>query len=155
METLTLLWTFAPVVKTQLAVLILLLQLGVTLWCYTQMSRARVRAVKSGAISPEIYKAVGDDEPEDVRVYTRLVANQFESPVLFYALIITGLAIGVTSWLTIALALVYLAFRCLHAREMSGEHVVLRRRKLFIRSLQILMVMMIELAISTLFFAQV
>jgi len=123
----------------------------ITIWCYTHMSKARVRAAKSGEVSPDIYKAVGDAEPEEIRVYTRLVANQFESPVLFYALIITGLAIGVTSWITVLLAFAYVFFRFRHAKEMAGEHVVLRRRKIFIQSIRILLLMVVELAISTLF----
>jgi len=94
---------------------------------------------------------VGDAEPEEIRVYTRLVANQFEAPVLFYALIITGLAIGVTSWITVLLAFAYVFFRFSHAKEMAGEHVVLRRRKIFIQSIRILLLMVVELAISTLF----
>lgn len=149
MEFISSLWTAAPTLKIQFVVLILLMQVIITIWCYAQMSKVRVKAAKSGAISPEIYKAVGDAEPEELRVYTRLVANQFEAPVLFYVLVITGLAIGVTSWITVVLAALYVFFRYLHAREMSGEHNVLRRRKVFIQSFRVLLLMAIELAIST------
>ncbi|MDJ0613418.1 MAG: MAPEG family protein [Rhizobiaceae bacterium] len=151
MEFITSLWTAAPVLKTQLVVLAILLQVVITIWCYTMMSGARVKGAKSGTVSPDIYKAVGDAEPEEIRVYTRLVANQFESPVLFYAMVITGLAVGVTSWITVVLALIYILFRYLHAKEMAGEHNVLKRRKIFIRSFQVLLVMALELAISTMF----
>lgn len=154
MDIVTSLWTAAPVLKIQLAVLALLLQVAITVWCYMQMSKARVSAAKAGAVSPEIYKAVGDAEPEEIRVYTRLVANQFESPVLFYALVITSLAVGVTSWLTVLLALLYVFFRFNHAKEMTGEHNVLRRRSIFIQSIRVLLLMVVELAISTLFFVQ-
>ncbi|MEM9277018.1 MAG: MAPEG family protein [Pseudomonadota bacterium] len=149
------LWTAAPALKTQLAVVAILLQMAITMWCYAQMSKARVSAAKSGKITPEIYVAVGDAEPEELRVYTRLVANQFESPILFYVMMITGLAIGVTSWIAVLLAFVFVIFRFLHAKEMTGEHVVLRRRKIFIRSAQVLMLMMLDLAISAIFFLQV
>ncbi len=151
MEFITSLWTAAPVLKTQLAVLAVLLQIVITIWCYMQMSKARVGAAKAGTVSPEIYKAVGDAEPEEIRVYTRLVANQFESPVLFYVIILTGLAIGVTSWITVVLALLYVFFRLSHAKEMAGEHNVLRRRKIFIQSIRVLMLLILELAISTVF----
>lgn len=155
MDALLSLWTFSPALKIQLVVIALLGQVLITIWCYTQMSKARVKAAKSGQVAPEVYVAVGDAEPEELRVYTRLVANQFESPVLFYVMIITGLAIGVTSWLTVVLAFIYLWFRYRHAKEMAGEHVVLRRRKIFIRSFQVLLVMIADLLISTLFVLQV
>ena len=155
MEFIASLWTAAPVLKIQLAVLVILLQIFITIWCYMQMAGARVKAAKAGTVSPDIYKAVGDAEPEEIRVYTRLVANQFESPVLFYAMVITGLAIGVTSWLTVILAFLYLWFRYRHAKEMTGEHVVLRRRRIFVRSFQVLLIMIADLLVSTLFVLQV
>ncbi len=154
METVALIWTFAPHIKIQLVVLALLLQVAITVWSYTQLSRARVSAYKKGEIEPDTYKAVGDSEPEHLRVYTRLVANQFEMPVLFYALIITGLAIGVTSWITVIFAFLYVFFRYRHASEMTGEHVVFRRRKIFFYSARVLLVLIADLAISTALFVQ-
>jgi hypothetical protein len=145
------LWTAAPNLKIQLVVFAILGQVFLTIWCYMQMSKARMKAAKAGEITPEVYRAVGDSEPEALRVYTRLVANQFEAPVLFFALVITGLAINVTSWITVILAIGFVVFRVLHAREMAGEHVVIRRRKLFIQSIRLLLLMIVELAISTLF----
>ena len=154
MDAILSIWTAYPTLKIQLAVIAVLAQMALTIWCYQQMARARFRAAKSGEVNPEIYVAVGDAEPEEIRVYTRLVANQFESPVLFYGLVITGLAIGVTSWITIILAALFLYFRFRHAKEMMGEHVVLRRRKIFIRAFQVILLMMVELLVSTLIFAQ-
>lgn len=146
------LWTFAPDFKAKLAVLLILAQVFITIWCYTQMSKARMAAAKAGEITPDIYKAVGEAEPENLRVYTRLLANQFEAPVLFFVMTITGLAVGVTSWLTIVLGALFILFRVQHAREMAGEHVVLRRRKVFIRSMQCISLLGFELALSTLVF---
>ncbi|MEM7069225.1 MAG: MAPEG family protein [Pseudomonadota bacterium] len=145
------LWTAAPILKTKLLVIMISAQMILTIWCYYKMSAARVGAVKAGKITPEIYKAVGDAEPEEVRVFTRLVANQFELPVLFYAIILTSLAIGVASWLTVVLAGLFVATRVIHAREMAGEHVVLRRRRIFVQTVRITLLMILELLISTLF----
>jgi len=55
MEFLMSLWTAAPALKTQLTVFAVLLQMVITIWCYTHMSKARVRAAKSGEVSPDIY----------------------------------------------------------------------------------------------------
>ena len=151
MDALLTLWTTAPELKIKLVVILMLVQMVLTIWCYYKMSDARVGAVKAGKITPEIYKAVGDAEPEEVRVFTRLVANQFELPVLFYALVIAGLAIGVTSWLTAVLAALFVLTRVIHAREMAGAHVVLKRRKIFIWSVRLTLLMIVELFVSTLF----
>lgn len=155
MEWIFSLWTFAPEFKAKLAVFLVLAQVFITIWCYTQLAKARIAAVKAGEIVPEDYKAVGDNEPEHVRVFTRLLANQFEAPVLFFAMIITGMALGITSWVTILLGALFIVFRIQHAREMTGEHVVLRRRKVFIRSMQCMSLMAFELAFSALFFLEV
>jgi hypothetical protein len=113
------------------------------------MSKARFKAAKEGRVTTDTYKAT-QNEPEDVAVFNRAVVNQFESPVLFYALIGISLAAGVSSWFTVLIAAAYVITRWRHANEMIGEHVVLKRRKIFIQSIQILLVLMAEVAISTL-----
>ena len=88
MELLLSLWTAAPEWKVRLIILALTAQMGMALLGYARLSKSRIAAVRAGKLNPEIYKAVGDDEPEDIRVFTRALANQFEAPVLFYATII-------------------------------------------------------------------
>lgn len=149
METLALIWTAAPQLKVQLIVLAMTGQIVLTIWLYSKMSKARVAAVKAGTVKPEQYRAAGTDEPEDLAVYTRAVANQYELPVLFYAVIIAGLALRTSSWITVVLAILFVIVRTIHAREMVGENAVFRRRRLFIRSFQVFMLLLIELVIST------
>ena len=149
METLDLVWTFAPEWKIRLLVLVVLANMYLAFRLYGVMSRARFKAAKEGRVTVDTYKAT-QNEPEDVAVFNRAVANQFESPVIFYAIIAISLAIGVSSWVTVVLAALYVGLRWMHANEMIGEHVVLRRRKIFIRSVKVLMALMAELAISTL-----
>ena len=146
------LWTFAAEWKLRLLVVIVSLQMLLAVRLYTVMSKHRVHAAREGRVEADVYKAT-QNEPEDLAVYTRAVANQFEAPVLFYALVALSLALGVTSWLTVLLAAVYVALRWLHANEMVGDHVVLRRRKLFIRSFQVLLVMMAEFFVSSMIWA--
>ena len=149
METLDLVWTFAPEWKIRLLVLVVLANMYLAFRLYGVMSRARFKAAKEGRVTVDTYKAT-QNEPDDVAVFNRAVANQFESPVIFYAIIAISLAIGVSSWATVVLAALYVGLRWMHANEMIGEHVVLRRRKIFIRSVKVLMALMAELAISTL-----
>ncbi|MEM9734608.1 MAG: MAPEG family protein [Pseudomonadota bacterium] len=149
MDMIELLWTGAEDVKLRLIVLIVLANMLLALRLYGTMSKARFRAAKEGRVTVDTYRAT-QSEPEDLAVFNRAVVNQFESPVLFYAIIAIGLALKITSWLTVILALAYVALRWRHALEMVGDHEVLKRRQLFIYSFYALIGLMAELFISAL-----
>ncbi|MCB1420931.1 MAG: MAPEG family protein [Nitratireductor sp.] len=152
MEAIEPLWTFAADWKVRLVVLITIANMVLAVRLYTAMAKARVRVVKAGKATTETYRAT-QNEPEEAAVFNRAVMNQFESPTIFYALIAISLALGVSSWLTVILAALYVAIRWRHGYEMIGEHVVLRRRKLFVRSVQVLMALMVEVTLSALLWA--
>ena len=152
MEAIEPLWTFAADWKVRLIVLITIANMVLAVRLYTAMAKARVRVVKAGKATTETYRAT-QNEPEEAAVFNRAVMNQFESPTIFYALIAISLALGVSSWLTVILAALYVAIRWRHGYEMIGEHVVLRRRKLFVRSVQVLMALMVEVTLSALLWA--
>lgn len=149
MEFIEPIWSFAEDWKIRLLVLIVLVNMYLAVRLYGVMSRARSKGVREGKVTTETYRAT-QNEPEELAVFNRAVVNQFESPVLFYALIAMSLALGVSSWFTVIIAAMYVAIRWRHANEMIGEHVVLRRRKLFVQSIKILLALMVEVAISTL-----
>ena len=153
MNALTALWDFAPDLKIRLLCLALAGQVIVTLTAYFKLSKARMTAVKAKQVEPDVFKSTRD-EPEQLRVFTRAVANQFELPVIFYALIAASLALRVSSWLTVLLAFAFVALRCVHLQEMTGENRVFRRRRLFIRGMQVVLLMLVELLLSTMLFAQ-
>ena len=145
------LWLAAPLWKLKLLMLIIVTQIILTCWLYMKMSKARVSAAKAGKIKPEDYSVVSS-EPEELAIYTRALANQFELPVLFYVLILTGITLGVSSLITVFLGALFVIIRIIHAREMLGENRVLKRRKLFIRCMQVFILMIFELVISTFVF---
>jgi len=148
------LWTYAQGVKFRLLVVILLGQVVLTLWIYIQMAKARFAAVKEGKATREDYKVIRQ-EPEASLIVARTLQNQFELPVLFYAIVIAGIALNVSSWLTVALALVFVLLRVSHAREMLGENRVMKRRAKFINTMRVFMLMVLEFFISAMFFLQV
>lgn len=152
MEMIEPLWSHAADWKVRILVLIVIANMVLAIRLYSAMAKARNKVVRAGKATAETYRAT-QNEPEEAAVFNRAVVNQFESPTLFYALIAISLALGVSSWLTVVLAAVYVAVRWRHGMEMIGEHVVLRRRKYFIRSVQILMLLMVEVALSTLLWA--
>ncbi len=149
MEMIDPLWSFAEDWKVRILALSVMANMYLAFRLYGVMSRKRIKAAKEGRVTVDTYRAT-QNEPEDVAVYNRAVQNQFESPVIFYGLVAISLALGVSSWLTVVIAIIYVALRWLHANEMIGEHVVLKRRKLFVRSVMALMVLMAEVAISVL-----
>ncbi len=153
METLSLLWSFAPDIKIKLLYLALIGQMIITILAYSRMAKARIAAVKAERVDRDMYKAT-TDEPEDVRVFTRAVANQFELPVLFYVIVLAMLVSSVTSWITVILAWAFIVLRYVHFQEMTTTNTVLKRRKTFIRGTQTIMLMMAELVVATLIFVQ-
>ena len=152
MDALMMLWEFAPELKAKLLYLALIGQIVITIYCYSAMSKARVAAVRGNRVQPDNYKAT-TDEPDDLRVYTRAVANQFEMPVVFYVLVLASLMATTASWITVALAWIYVILRGIHAREMIGDNTVLKRRKIFIQSARIILLMVVEFVIALLVIA--
>ena len=150
MEGFMLLWDFAPLLKTKLIYLAMIGQMLIAIYCYTAMSRARVSAGKAKRIKPDDYKAT-HNEPEDLRVLTRAVANQFEMPVIFYALMLAVLTAATQSWITVVLAWLFVILRFVHAREMISSNRVLLRRKIFIQSARVLLLMVVEFTLVMLF----
>lgn len=144
-------WFAAPLWKLKLLTLILVGQILLTIWLYVQMSKARMGARKQGKITPEDY-AVVSAEPEELAIYTRALANQFELPVLFYVVILAGIALGVSSLITVVLGAVFVVLRILHAKEMLGDNDVMKRRNLFINSIRVFLLMIVDLLISTFVF---
>ena len=145
------LWSYQTAWITKLLVVMLIAQMLLTVWLYGKMAKSRFAAVKEGLITRDDYKVVGS-EPEQAAIFTRALANQFELPVMFYAVVITGLAVGVSSWITVILAFLFVLARVAHAREMIGANEVMKRRGMFINSVRVFLLLVAELLISTLFF---
>lgn len=145
-----LLWDFAPALKNKLLYLAIFAQMCLAIYAYYAMSRARLDAGRAKRISADDYKAT-KDEPEDLRVFTRAVANQFEMPVLFYAVILAMLTASAHSWITVFLAWAYIIVRIIHMREMISTNRVKLRRNIFIYSARIMMLMMLEFLLAIIF----
>ena len=148
------LWTFGKVWQLKLLVMIMLGQMLLTIWLYIQMSKARTSAVKEGRAAREDFSVV-TNEADATAIYSRALANQFELPVLFYVIILIGITVGVSSWITVALAFIFVLSRVVHAKEMIGENRVLKRKGMFINTMRIFMLLLLELFISTIFFLDV
>jgi hypothetical protein len=148
------LWNFAPGLRLKLLLLTIPALIVLILVSYGKMSKARMKAGRDGRITPATYAIVGRDEPEDLAVHTRLIANLYELPPVFMVLVLAFATAGIESWLTVLVAWAFVALRWQHAHIMVNGNRVMQRRKAFIRSVQIIMVMAAEFVISLIFFAE-
>ena len=114
-------YIFAPV----------LVQVALTLWLYIYLAIAKSRAVKAGEVD-EARRALHDDAwPDSVLQINNCIRNQFEVPVLFYALIgILWSTGGANIYIHIA-AWIFVISRIAHAVVHTGTNFVPLRRKLF------------------------
>src|SRR5882762_7477359 len=74
---------------------------------------ARQRAVRSGQIESSCF-VLGRDEPLEVARITRNLANQFELPLIFYALVVLLVALGQVTLFDVIAAWVFIAGRVAH-----------------------------------------
>lgn len=102
----------------------------------SRVSTLRKREVNMGQI------ALGNDAwPERVKALGNNMNNQFETPVLFYALCAIATYTGLTGWIMAALAWGYVMTRIAHTLIHTGGNNVLRRFQAFVAGLTLLMAM--------------
>jgi hypothetical protein len=106
----------------------MLAQIGLTFFLFAWLTFARTRAVQSGAIDYSVF-VLGRDEPLEVARITRNLANQFELPVIFYALVVLLVALGRVHWIDLIAAWVFVAGRVIHTLVQTlTDDVALRGR---------------------------
>lgn len=86
---------------------------------------------------------------DEVVVVSNNIANQFETPILFYALCLLVMQLGVSDTLFISLAWLYVGLRYLHAYVHISSNYIPVRMKIFVASLIVLVVIMIRLFLTT------
>ncbi len=150
MNVLLVIYDFYPAWLIKLLCLAVAALMGLTIHAYMQMANARVRIAKAGLVTVDDYKTT-KNEPDDAAVYTRAVANLFEMPVMFYALVLMSLTVGTASWITVILAWAYVVLRIVHWRELTTTNTVLKRRKIFFYSTYVFLALLAEFVIALLF----
>jgi len=91
----------------------MLAHIGWVSMLYVWLTVARQRAVRSGQIESSCF-VLGRDEPLDVARITRNLANQFELPLIFYALVVLLVALGQVTLFDVIAAWVFIAGRVAH-----------------------------------------
>ena len=116
-----------------------------TLGLYFPMSKARVSAVKSGKIKASTFK-LNEGEPEESRVFNNAIANQFQSPILFYAVCLAAYASGNASSLIIVLAWIFAAVKIIHSLVHVTTNNLRHRRPVFMLAYLVLILMWLVFA---------
>jgi hypothetical protein len=91
----------------------MLAQIGLTFVLFVWLTVARTRAVQRGETEYACF-VLGRDEPLPIARITRNLSNQFELPVVFYALIVLLIALGKVTWIDVTAAWVFVAGRIVH-----------------------------------------
>src|SRR5882757_2100890 len=90
----------------------MLAQIGWTILLYAWLTVARTRAVKSGVAAYSGF--AHGEEPHHVARITRNLANQFELPVIFYAVVVLLVATKNVTFVDVIAAWVFVAGRVIH-----------------------------------------
>ncbi len=103
-----------------------LAHIGWVFMLYVWLTYARLRAVKRGEIDYSVF-VLGREEPLAVARITRNLANQFELPAIFYALVILLIALGKVTTCDVIAAWVFVGGRVVHtAVQTLTDNVPLR-----------------------------
>ncbi len=114
--------------NTTLILAALLAQVILTIIVYVVLVRARYAAARRGEVKVSQYVVVRD-EPDWLARITRNVANQYELPVLFYALVLMLVAINRVTMFDAIVAWAFVAVRIVHAViHIRTSDVMLRMR---------------------------
>lgn len=118
-----------------------------TLYIYILLSNTRISLFKKGVGKIDDY-ALNKGEPEESMKINNALRNQFEAPVLFYVVCLSSYMTDTVSTLTLIFAFLYSILKILHIRAHVTDNTVLKRRKMFIKSLFALIALYVIFAIQ-------
>lgn len=132
----------------QLTIFAAFLQVMLTLVAIVRMGRARVASVQAREVNiAEIALSDASYAPRIQKLQNN-VRNQFETPVLLYAVIAIALPAGAVSWAFACLALLFAAMRIGHHIIHTGSNLLRHRFWIYTASLGVLALMWILLLVS-------
>ena len=119
-----------------------LLQVGLTLCIYLYLALAKSRAVKLDQVDLSRRALHADAWPDSVLQISNNLRNQFEAPVLFYALTLMLWALGAVDAISLSLAWGFSLTRLLHAAIHLRSNRVPNRRAVFTVGCVLLLLML-------------
>lgn len=110
----------------------------------------RRKAFASGEVRLADIAVSTERYPEPARLAAANFSNQFETPVLFFALILIAIHVGATGYVMAALAWVYVASRVLHTLVHTGSNRLQRRALVFTVGIVCLFLMWVGIVVAIL-----
>jgi hypothetical protein len=104
-------------------------------WVYliaVRMGAAKRRAVREGQVKLGDVAVDNSRWPDGVRKINNNYNNQFELPVLFFAILPLLIMLVKVDWLQVALAWVFIASRILHSLIHMGSNIIMQRGLAFV-----------------------
>lgn len=126
-----------------LILLPVLAQVVLTLAVYIYLGIVKGKALKTGQVDLDRRALHEDAWPDFVRQVSNNIRNQFETPVLFYALVFVLWGLQAVDALSLGLAWGYVLCRVAHAYVHLGSNFVPLRRRIFTISYLILLAMIV------------
>ena len=124
---------------------------AITFMTMFRLAYLRYGAVARRELDPRYYRVYqGEGEPEKVAANSRHLSNLFESPVLFYVVVIVIFVTGVSSSALVTLAWIYVLIRAIHTWIHLGSNVIIWRFRVFALSVAVLLSMWIVLGVRLL-----
>ena len=123
----------------------MLVQIVLTLAILILTARARIRVLRDREVRVSDIAVRGEAWPERVRILTNNYANQFETPVLFYALVLAAMIVGADGPVMVALAWLFVATRLVHSLIHLNGNNVSRRFRVFVLGVLVLLGMIATL----------
>ncbi len=99
-------------------------QVALTFVLVFWLAPLRIGALRSGAVKPDDVALRQPNWPERTLQITNCLLNQFELPVLFYALVAFILITSTNSLIFVILAWVFVLSRLVHAYIHTGSNIV-------------------------------
>jgi hypothetical protein len=110
-----------------------------TLLVGLRMLQLRYRAVFQDNLNPVYFKLNrGGKPPEYMTQAEQHYVNLFESPILFYVVIVLIYSLQFVDAMSLTMAWAYVLARLGHARVHMGKNVILRRRNVFLLSIALI-----------------
>lgn len=116
-------------------------QIILTFVMFLRLAIAKQRALTNNQVDLQRRALHNDAWPEAVQKISNNLQNQFESPVLFYALCFMLWALDSVTLTALLIAWCFVVLRIFHAFVHTGSNVVDIRKKVFMASTSVLIIL--------------
>jgi hypothetical protein len=106
-----------------------------------RLGRARFRAGRAGVVRLKDIALDSSRWPDDIRKLSNNFDNQFQVPVLFYAILPLLILLVKADWIQVVLAWIFVGSRIVHSQIHIGNNAVIRRFQVFLLGFIIIVIM--------------